>query len=176
MRGTTQARVVLMRAARERRGCRLPTHVARPQRQTGIGFGRPLELDKEGWIVIPREQPEEEAIGEPEDPSVGRPRQLEQPPVLVNRSHFFPPDRLRRGRREEVPPPETSVFLLPDDGERFLVMQNRFAQRGDALEVASRLGHDLSERPILDGETGGLIQPGQRHCMCRGNLQPALQW
>ena len=176
MRGTAQARVVFMRAARERRCCRLPTHAPRPQPQAGIVFCRPVELDEECRIVVPRQQPEEEAIGEPEDPRVGRPRQLEQPPVLVDRSDFFPPHRFRRSRREEIASPQPGLLLLPDDGERLLVMQHRFAQRGDALDLARRLWHDLGERPILDGETGGLVQPRQRHCMCGGNLQPPLHW
>jgi len=53
---------------------------------------------------------------------------------------------------------------------------HRFTQLHDALDVAGRFGHDFSKRPILNGETGGLIQPRQRHCVCGGNLQPALQW
>ena len=146
-----------MRSARECRGCRLPTHAPRPQRQARIGFRRPLKLDEQRRIVVPRQQPEQKPIGEPEDARIGRPTQLEQSSILINRSDFFPPHRLGCGRREEITSPQTGLFLLPDDGERFLVVQHRFTQLNHALEVARLFGHDFTKRPILNGETGGLI-------------------
>ena len=173
---TAQTRIILMRSARQRRGGGLRAHVPRPEPHAGIAFRDPLELDQQRGIVVSRQQPEEKAIGEPKCPRIGRPTQLEQTAILEDRSEFLPSHRLRRGVRQEVPPPQPRVLLFPNDGDRFLVMEKLVAQRGYTLDVARRIGHDFSERPILDGETGGLIQPRQRYRMCGGNLQPPLRW
>src|SRR5712692_2505511 len=55
-------------------------------------------------------------------------------------------------------------------------MEYLLAQRRHLFGVTSRFGNDLRERPILDGGTGCLEQPRQRHCMRGGNLQPPLQF
>src|SRR3989442_10696121 len=123
-----------MCAARQRRRGGLRAHAPHPKPQPRIAFRDPLELDEERGIVVARQQPKKEAIGEPKWPCIGRPPQLEQPAILEDRSDLLPTHRLRRRGRQEVRSPQSCVLLFPDDGDRFLVMQKLFAQRGYALE------------------------------------------
>jgi len=140
MRRAAQPRIVLVRAARECRRGRLRSHPPRPEAEAGITLGGSLELDEQRGIVITRQQPEQEPIGEPKHPRVTWPAQLEQTAVLGDGTDFFPPHGLRWCRCQQIRTPEPRVLLLASDRESFLVMQDLLAERGYLFEVTSRLG------------------------------------
>src|SRR2546430_13065850 len=104
------------------------------------------------------------------------PAQLEQATVLRDGADFLPSHRLGRRGCQQVRPPQPGVFLLANDCERLLVVEDLLAERGYLLGVTSRFGDDFGERAILNWKTGCLVQPRQRHAVRGATLQPPLQW
>ena len=141
-----------------------------PQRESRVSLGGALELDQQLGRLIPREQPEQEPLGQPERAQVRRPPQLEEPAVLEDRARLLPAERFERSGPDEVAPPKPAVPLLARDGVSGLVVENGLTQGGEQLGIARRFRCRFGERPVLDRGAGRFQEPRERQPMRGGQL------
>ena len=171
MRRPTQPGV--LDVSRSGEGCRRPfaERLPYPQREPRVPLGGALKLDQQLRGLVARQQPEEEPLGQPERAHIGRPPQLEQPPVLKDRSRLLPPEGFGRARPNEVAPPQPCIPLLAGDRVRGSVVENGLAKCGEQFRITGRFRRRLGEGAVLDGGTGGFQEPRERQPMGGGQLQ-----
>src|SRR3989454_330544 len=96
---------------------------------------------------------------------LGRPAQLEQPAILVDRADLAPAVGLGHPWTQQVRAPEPGRLLPAKDFAGDLVGEQRLTQRRQPLGVACGFRYDLRVGPILDRRARRLEQPGQRQPM-----------
>jgi len=112
---------------------RLPHVLPSPLHRRGRILGELGELELEERIVIPGEQPEEDAIRQLVRPRRPRDPKLEQPPVLRNRSDVLDPILGRWGQKQQVAAPDPVVLLLLDHRLDLFRLEHRLFIGGDRL-------------------------------------------
>ena len=85
-----------------------------------VGLHHLLELEEQGGVLVPAEQPEQHPVAQLERPARARPAQLEQAAILGNGADVLDALRGRRGQAEQVSAPDAGVLLLLDDRQRGL--------------------------------------------------------
>jgi hypothetical protein len=148
---TPESRILGMTFGSCQRSSRcLATHRAGPGRQPRIGFRRAGELREQRRILIARQQPEPDAVGETESALIGSPPELNQPAVLIDRSGLGDPQGLDRAGCEQIASPQPGLLLAPSNGETGLVADYRGAKRLELRGIPSRIGNDLCVCPVLN--------------------------
>ena len=134
-----------------------------------------LELEQEGGILVPREQPEEHPVGQLERASGAGPLELEQPPVLGMVPTSLMP-WAPTGQDREVPAPGAGILLPLDHRQRGLGLGHRHVGGRDRLRGGvSGWGQSVRVRYRIDGPAFSSSQVSGIRCWC-GSSRSAPGW
>jgi hypothetical protein len=169
----TETRVLDVSRLGEGRAGGLAYDPARPLRRGRLGLHDFLEFEEEPRILIARQEPEKEPLGELERPRPWRPGKLQEPPVLRDRADFL--DAVLGGGRkaEEVPAPDAGLLLALDDGERRLRLGDGILRGLNGRGIRAGRGK-LDERAVPDRLAGIGQKPAQRDPVLRRKFQRGL--
>jgi len=130
-----------------------------------------LELEEERRILVTGEQPEQQAVGELERPSVPRPPQLQQPAVLRDGPDVLDALGRRRGEPKQVGGPDAGLLLLLRDGYCRPGCGNGSVGLSERLGRRIAVGCQLPEGAVADRLPPVLNQPGEGNPMLGNEFQ-----